>query len=334
MRSCDGIVAAPLEAPANVEAESQPTPTPPAKKGATDLLAPAFGEMASTSASSRPKVWQRFVAGTASGVGLVVVGHPFDTVRTIVQAGTGSGDQRLGRVVARLAAEGPRGFYRGFLPPLALTGVINTILWGFTFSLVDVMQHADVGGSATSRAALAALPASVLVSCVVAPVEGVKTRQQVSPGPRRSVAAVARDILAKSGVRGFFRGQSALIARGSVGGGVYFGGNAAALEFISKRWPARDSRWAASRNAMCAGGFAGLVYWFPAMPFDSVKTRMMAAPEGPPAPRFVDCVRQLYASAGLAGFYRGFTVALARAVPANAAAFVAADATMRQLRGL
>lgn len=69
------------------------------------------------------------------------------------------------------------------------------------------------------------------------------------------------------------------------------------------------------------------------MPFDVVKTRMMAAPDGPAAPRFRDCVRQLYVTGGVRGFYRGFSVALARAFPANAAAFASADFTMRQLRG-
>lgn len=209
--------------------------------------------------SSPPRPWQRFVAGTASGVGLVLVGHPFDTIRTIVQASDGK--ERVTGVVLRLArAEGVRGFYRGFGPPLALTGLINTVLWGVQFTLVDLMTERGIGDGATSRAVMAALPASILVSCIVAPVEGVKTRQQLAAGPRRPVGAVVRDIFAKSGVRGFFRGQSALIGRGFLGGGVYFGGNAVALGTLQRAWPA-DTPWAASRNALLAGGFAGLVYW-------------------------------------------------------------------------
>ena len=156
---------------------------------------------------------------------------------------------------------------------------------------------------------------------------------QLRPGPRLRAAEVLRDILAKDGIRGVFRGQVALLWRGFFGGGVYFGGNAAAAEFLRHYWPA-NSAMGASRNAMLAGGVAGFVYWFPAMPFDTLKTRMMAMPDGERPPRYAgtaDCARKLYAEAGVRGFYRGFQVALLRAVPANAAAFTAFDVVMRSL---
>ena len=295
--------------------------------------------MSSAAAALPPRPWQRFLAGTISGFALVCVGHPWDTLRTLMQTSNLAGTERpsLWRLTAGLArTEGIAGFYRGFAPPFALTGAINTLLWGLQFSLVDAMEHHQLGGSPTSRAVLASIPASIIVSCIVAPIENIKTRQQTRPGPRQSAVAVLRDVLSTSGVRGMMRGQSALILRGIFGGPVYFGGNAAATEVLKHTLPPGDSAWAKSRNAMLAGGTAGVLFWFPAMPFDTIKSRMMAAPDHGPRlyAGFVDCARKLYAESGPRGFYRGFSAALLRAFPANAAAFTAADFTMRQLRAL
>ena len=206
----------------------------------------------------------RFVSGTASGAALVVVGHPLDTLRVLLQTSPPGAARETSLVAlsARLLrAEGVRGFYRGFAPPLLLTGLVNTLLWGLQFSLTDWLEreHPSVGGGdATTRALLAAAPASVATSLVVAPIEGIKTRQQTRLGPREPALAVVRSVMREEGARGLFRGLSAVALTRLVGGVGYFGSNAAFKAELTARFPPGGDQWAATRNVLLAGGFAGI----------------------------------------------------------------------------
>ena len=96
---------------------------------------------------------------------------------------------------------------------------------------------------------------------------------------------------------------------------AYFGGNAF---FSSQIATPGETGWRATRTALLAGGSAGVCYWLAAFPFDTLKARMMLAKE---RTSLRACAVELYASAGLRGFWRGFLPCVLRAFPANAAAF-------------
>lgn len=275
-----------------------------------------------------PSIWKRFLAGTVSGAALVIVGHPLDTLRVKLQVDPTT---RLASAFRALTTEGLFGFYRGFMPPLLLTGFVNTILWGTTFSLCDYLAQAG-WGSPTSRAVLATVPASLISSLVVVPMEGLKTRQQTEGGGgRTSLPTLFARVLKEEGVRGLYRGWSAVICARVCGGWAYFGGNAFWLGCLNNEWlPPGDSPWARTRNVLLAGGLAGVGYWIPALPFDIVKSRCMATGSTFSGPR--QCAVALWKEGGLGGFYRGWQPAMLRAFPANAAAFTAFDATMRALQ--
>jgi solute carrier family 25 carnitine/acylcarnitine transporter 20/29 len=275
-----------------------------------------------------PPIWKRFFAGTVSGAALVIVGHPLDTLRVKLQVDA-TGTARLGGAIRALAREGVRGFYRGFLPPLLLTGCVNTLLWGTTYALCDALAAAG-WGTATSRAVAATVPASLLSSLLVVPMEGLKTRQQTEgAGRRSSLPALFARVLREEGARGLYRGWSAVICARVVGGWAYFGGNAFWLGKLNGEWAPPSSPWARTRNVLVAGGLAGVGYWLPALPFDIVKSRLMAEGSAHAGP--LDCARALLREAGVRGFYKGWQPAMLRAFPANAAAFFSFDATMRAL---
>lgn len=275
--------------------------------------------------AASPPVWHRFVAGTASGAALVAVGHPLDTLR--VRAQMSPPRTRLVSLLRALLREsGVRGLYRGFGPPLLLTGTVNTVLWGSTFATTDALA-ANGWGSPSSRAVVAAVPASFVSSLIVAPMEGLKTRQQTSRGV--PLARLVGDVLRREGVRGLYRGWSAVIGARTTGGWAYFGGNAMCLEHLAVWAPPGDSVVARTRNVLIAGGCAGIAFWSVSMPIDTIKTRVMAADSAYSGP--IACARALYTEGGVRGFYRGFSAALLRAFPANAAAFTAFDVATRLL---
>ena len=292
--------------------------------------------------ASQPPVpiWHRFVAGTASGVALVLVGHPLDTLKVKMQLATGASPPSLGAVLRTvLASEGLRGFYRGFLPPLLFTGGINTVLWGLQFSFTDALERSGNGGGAASRAMLAAIPSGLLVSVIVTPIEGIKTRMQAaaavaartnggSPATEGTFQVISR-VLREGGLRrGLFRGWSAT-ALARMSNWAYFGGYAAATEALEgPPGSAPSSGWAKTRTSLAAGGVAGLCYWAAAFPFDTLKARMMLTEHA----SLRSTAAALYADAGLGGFWRGFTPCALRAFPANAAAFTGFSLAMDALQ--
>jgi len=70
------------------------------------------------------------------------------------------------------------------------------------------------------------------------------------------------------------------------------------------------------------GGAAGVAMWIPVFPIDTVKSRLQSA-EG----RLMigGIISGLYRSAGLKAFFLGMGPAMARAVLANAAAFLGVE---------
>ena len=96
-----------------------------------------------------PKV-RNFLAGYSSGVCLVLAGHPFDTIKVRLQnEGTKVGRfSGLGDCLRQtLRHEGVRGFYKGMGAPLVTTGVINCVLFGTQYSLVQSVVARRLGGS-------------------------------------------------------------------------------------------------------------------------------------------------------------------------------------------
>lgn len=277
-----------------------------------------------------PRPWQRFLAGSVSGAALTLVGHPLDTLRVRLQVGGGAGG--LPAAVRALNAEGLlRGWYRGFLPPFVLTGCVNTVLWGVQFSTVDALKQRGAG-SDTTRAMAAAVPASLASALIVAPMELLKTRQQTQGG-HQPVFTLLRGIVQREGAAGAFRGAGVVVSVRLLGGWGYFGGNQISLQFLESIAPSRGSSAARVRNTLLAGGFAGICYWSLAMPLDTVKTLVMASAgahaHGAGA---AEVARSVWRSGGPRALYKGFSAAILRAFPANAAAFTAFDLTMRALQ--
>jgi solute carrier family 25 carnitine/acylcarnitine transporter 20/29 len=101
-----------------------------------------------------------FVAGWASGVALVLAGHPFDTVKVRLQTQGVEGRFRgpLDCVRQTVVKEGFFGLYKGAAPPLVMTGFINSMLFGLQAQAV----RAVVGGASRSPTTLETMEAAII----------------------------------------------------------------------------------------------------------------------------------------------------------------------------
>lgn len=81
-------------------------------------------------------------------------------------------------------------------------------------------------------------------------------------------------------------------------------------------------------DLLLAGGLGGTAFWLACYPLDVIKSKLQV--DSYTNPRYkgiIDCGRQVAASEGVKGLFRGFMPALARSFPANAVCFAVYEAT-------
>jgi solute carrier family 25 carnitine/acylcarnitine transporter 20/29 len=79
---------------------------------------------------------------------------------------------------------------------------------------------------------------------------------------------------------------------------------------------------------MAAGVMAGFGLWGSMFPIDTIKSKVQA--DSLSKPEFkgtLDCLRRSVAIEGWAGLWKGVSAAMARAIPVNAAIFLAVEGT-------
>jgi solute carrier family 25 carnitine/acylcarnitine transporter 20/29 len=289
----------------------------------------------------RGSVWPRvrhFLGGSASGVALVLAGHPFDTIKVRLQtAETGRYRGALHAVRETVRVEGLRALYKGASPPMVATGFINSIMFGLMglcqerklafkrngepLDVVDVMQCGSAVG--------------VVMAFVVTPMELVKAKLQVqynSPGQRALYAGpidCVRQLFAARGIRGLYTGLfPTMLHRGS--NWAYFGGYHAAKQWLASGRAADAPplpAYVRMLHAVAAGSFAGTSFWLACYPIDVVKNTMQTSPHGTYSST-AQCIASIYQTRGLRGFGRGFVPCILRSLPANSAAFLAFEVAM------
>jgi len=271
---------------------------------------------------------------------LVLVGHPFDTmkVRLQIEGKNGRFKGPLHCIFETAKTEGIRGFYKGVTPPLFATGIINSILFG----LQGVVTHSikEIKGGDTTRSATvketagAAIITGALISTIVTPMEGIKSRLQVQYNSGTTMYAgpldCAKKILKTSGASGLYRGFGA-VCLCRMSNWSYFGSYELFRQYLSNQPHGGQGRSKMSFGAsVLSGGLAGICYWLSCYPIDVIKARIMTNPNNNYL-SIRDAASMIYKSEGPKAFFRGFTPCILRAFPANAACFVAFEAVMSML---
>ena len=153
-----------------------------------------------------------FIGGYCSGIALVLVGHPFDTiiVRMSSEGRSGRFSGPLHCLQQTIKQEGPMAVYKGVLPPLAMTGVVNSVLFGMQTSFTNMLKPPGQPSNVRDSMKAAVLGGGI-ISLIVAPMEGIKARLQVQYSSERAaykgVWDCTRSVLNNHGVRnGLYRG--------------------------------------------------------------------------------------------------------------------------------
>ncbi|CAK7894030.1 mitochondrial ornithine transporter 1 [[Candida] anglica] len=283
-----------------------------------------------------PPRYLGFVAGMFSGVMKNVVGHPFDTIKVRLQtAPEGRFKGPMDCVLQTLKNEGPKGFYKGFTPPLVGWVMMDSVMLGSLHlyrRLVKENFYPEEKKLPLFGHVVAGLGSGLTVSFVAAPIEQFKARLQVQYDANSKIYSgpidVARKLYQVSGVRGIYSGLcSTMIFRTNF---VFWWGS---YELFTQ-WFEKNTQLSKPSINFWSGGLSASVFWIFAYPADVVKQTIMT--DSPiraekKFPRWIDAVKYIYRERGLAGFTRGFGPSILRSFPANAAALAAFEAVMRFL---
>eukprot|EP01012_Entosiphon_sulcatum_P024282 TRINITY_DN29453_c0_g1_i1.p1 TRINITY_DN29453_c0_g1~~TRINITY_DN29453_c0_g1_i1.p1 ORF type:complete len:468 (-),score=68.00 TRINITY_DN29453_c0_g1_i1:84-1466(-) len=270
-----------------------------------------------------------FLAGTAAGLVQRVCEYPLDTVKVKLQAGQSTSTLACLREI--FAKDGVRGYFRGLSAPMAASMLDNAICFGVYSSAKQVLEARRGEEDVLTDSFLAGGIAGAATTTVTCPFEVVKTLMQTQTGTARynNVFDCTRQLFLRQGIRGFFQGYLAMGPREIIGNGVtYLGYDASCSLFTPIGKTADDLQiW----QYAVSGAVGGTAYWAIPYPLDAIKSRMQASRT---KLSFVEAYRQLMGEGGVRSLYRGFTMAVVRAVPSSAALFVVYETAKQTLKQL
>lgn len=273
----------------------------------------------------------KFVSGSFAGVVQIAVSHPLDLIKSRLQAGE-FGGSITSCVTSTLQHEGARAFYRGSVPPMAVAGLFNSILFASNEAWKQVLLCLTVANDEQGKmktkddfwivASSAVLSAPICIA-VQNPFNHFKIQMQLERGGKmmRMRDCVAR-IYKFEGWRGLQRGYWCGLLREIVGAPCYFVTQLRVKSFLQRRFLMfQHSDFHAS---LVSGGAAGIVYWTAVYHIDTVRTKIQAQQStGGRLLTGRQIARNILTQQGVSGLYVGFAACLLRAVPANASVFAA-----------
>ena len=293
--------------------------------GPRQSQAPAPAERAADRPSAQLTGSRDFVAGCAAGVCSTVVGHPFDTIKVRLQQGIG-GSGPLSCAMYTVRREGAGGLFKGLASPMLTVPLVNAVVFGVYGHARSVLQarHPDQPLSG-SEACAAGAWAGLVNTVVITPVELLKCRLQVAGDHPSGAGAELRalreemgKVLREDGARGLWRGNIACGAREVASYIGMFG----TYEVLKSCFGEDTSGPNASAlSTVVSGGMAGVMCWTLSYPQDVVKTSMQV--RSGPFSAGASAAAGIWAREGMRGFWKGYSAAVMRAIPANGAGFLA-----------
>ncbi|GAQ90610.1 mitochondrial substrate carrier family protein [Klebsormidium nitens] len=174
---------------------------------------------------------------------------------------------------------------------------------------IPLLERAGLG-------ALAGGLAGGFTNATLHPLDTVKTKLQTKGGTALYTGAwdVVRKVLAKQGIRGFYRGLPAAVVGSIPSSAVYFGTYELGKELLLRLPAFANNRLAVPPFAAAVGNIASSAIL---VPKELVKQRLQAGVAGTAGGVLASIVRE----EGVKGLYRGYSAALLRNVPSNVISF-------------
>ncbi|RYG97052.1 MC/SLC25 family protein [archaeon] len=260
------------------------------------------------------------LAGSVSGMASVATCHPFDVIRTRMQASNMPFKEALGFSMK----DGVSSLYSGFGVPFMAQAVYKSVIF---FTNTISKQYLFAGRTDSSALLLSGTIAGAVNSVIVAPVEIVRT-QQILTGTathRPTIGQVVRGMLQSHGALSLWKGLGPAILRDGPGVGLYL----LCFDEVKAYWMKKyqvstPSLW----MRVLAGSLAGMTFWTWAIPIDTIKTIIESSVRESSGKPIMQTILE---KATLKNLYRGLPLAYARGIPSATVTLTTYDVMMQYL---
>ncbi|KAI7729567.1 hypothetical protein M8C21_033946 [Ambrosia artemisiifolia] len=309
--------------------------------------------------------YKHYVAGLISGVSMVIVGHPFDTVKVKLQKHNTEANgfkyrggfhcttrilktEGIVVLILMVAVYGSqshdvRGLYRGATPSFVGMAIESSLVFGIYSQTKQALQGGDFNKKPEPHIVIpSAAFAGSIISFVLCPSELVKCRMQIQgtdsvvPAYRKYSGPLncAIETVKTEGVKGLFRGGVATFSRESIGNAVFF----STYEYLRhslhiqfKDYSSVNKNLVDVGIGIVSGGLGGIAFWSAVLPLDVAKTIIQTTPDKDLTRNPFNILKSIYRRSGIRGCYTGLGPTVSRAFPANAAAIVTYEAAAKLL---
>jgi solute carrier family 25 (mitochondrial carnitine/acylcarnitine transporter), member 20/29 len=262
-----------------------------------------------------------FMSGVVFGLVSPVVGHPFDTIKTKMQAETAHQSSSVTKTVQHVwRHQGIRGFYRGFVPPLigsmAFRGLSFSAYSG-TYAACEqiaiLKEPIPYTGGIRMSVLIAAMVASFARATIESPMDFIKLRYQIGKTAMHSSSNPLIQI------RHLYQGYIPTLLRTMGLLGSFF----IMVEYSLLYIPEVIN--APLIGPFFKGGVCATAAWVFAFPFETVKSVIQADQTGKYS-SMKDAtwkvMREIHRERGIKGLYRGFGPGASRSFVANGTSMV------------
>ncbi|KAF7722040.1 hypothetical protein EC973_003762 [Apophysomyces ossiformis] len=293
--------------------------------------------------------------GSIAGMVGKFVEYPFDTVKVRLQTQPSDRPHFTGPldcIAATVRNEGLKGLYKGMSSPLIGSMVENAALFvGYrqvqrmirTYSATPeeaekmaMMAEEHLPPLSMTQLVVAGTASGALASFILTPVELIKCKLQVQlagssvPPTYTGPLHVITHTLKKHGPAGFYRGYLATLIREAGGGAFWFGMYEYTCSLMIRRRERFSDKAVTKKDLsalelMLGGAIGGMAYNASFFPVDVIKSQMQTDEElliGSRKRTFLQTAREIYAGAGIRGFYRGCGITVIRSAPTSAIIFM------------
>jgi len=282
--------------------------------------------MSETSALNRRDVTRDIFSASIGSVACCYTGQPFDTVKVRMQTNPAAFPSVFFTSRSILTNEGATALWKGAVPTALGMVAENAMAFGVNEALKRTFPD-DAKEDPTKRPDLIKpfLMGAITGCCsatVLLPSEVVKAKTQVVVGSKEASSAdIYKKMIKRQGIRSLFVGFDAQIMRDAPFYAFFFGTYELNCYLFRTFIPSMPEEL----NYFMSGGFAGMLGWAAAMPFDVPKTNVQASWDSRVFGSYFPELIRIVKERGPLALYTGLIPTIARAFPANAALFLGVE---------